>query len=302
MPEGKLHHGLILRAEPEILDLFLNLAFENGATGAEDHRDRENAATVWFGEETDARAFPRLARRYAGELESLRRAPVKLELETVSIPAQDWNRTWKEHWRPYPVGRGLLVVPAWLEPPGDNRRHVLRIDPKMAFGTGTHATTQLLLEWLEELPTLTQVLDMGCGTGILALYALKLGAQFALGLDNDPEAVANARENARLNGLHHNSFFRLGTVGDLGPEYRFPLVLANINSRVILTEFDALVSHTAANGILLITGLLEKDLPALRERAAWSQVRETQVRRKDEWVAVGFHHVPPGPTEKQDVV
>ena len=114
--------------------------------------------------------------------------------------------SWKEHYHPIPIGNKLLILPAWIEPPGDERIPI-RIDLGMAFGTGTHPTTQLCLALAEELiPQLEsgngiKVIDIGCGSGILSIAGLKLGAMQALGVDIDPEAIRASGENAALNDV-----------------------------------------------------------------------------------------------------
>ena len=129
------------------------------------------------------------------------------------IADQNWMEVWKTHYRPIPVGRKLIIVPAWLESP-DAGRIPIRIDPGMAFGTGTHPSTQLCLELLETwTPQGGEIIDLGCGSGILSIAALKLGAGTALGVDIDATAVKASRENALANGIPAEQFLLgLGSV------------------------------------------------------------------------------------------
>ena len=175
------------------------------------------------------------------------------------IADQNWMEAWKEHYRPIPIGKRLIIVPVWLESP-DPARIPIRIDPGMAFGTGTHPTTQLCLELIEQTmddrrqtmdnkqPSMVRgpasVIDIGCGSGILSIAALKLGAEFALGVDIDPASVKASRENAEANGIEKEKFaIGLGSVSEV-LEGRFqiqkaPLVLANILAPVIVRLFEA---------------------------------------------------------------
>ncbi len=121
------------------------------------------------------------------------------------IADQNWMEAWKEHYKPIPIGKRLIIVPVWLELP-EAERIPIRIDPGMAFGTGTHPTTQLCLELIEEqYPAEGEgprsVIDVGCGSGILSIAALKVGAESALGVDIDPASVKASRENAQANGI-----------------------------------------------------------------------------------------------------
>jgi ribosomal protein L11 methyltransferase len=123
------------------------------------------------------------------------------------IDEEDWSENWKQHWQPMPLGDRLLILPAWLDPPANTSRLIIRLDPGTAFGTGAHPTTQLCLEGLEaEMlahPTRNQVLaDVGCGSGILAIAALRLGAKQVYAVDTDPLAVSATLSNASLNLLN----------------------------------------------------------------------------------------------------
>src|SRR5574340_1266605 len=133
------------------------------------------------------------------------------------IADQNWMEAWKVKYQPIPIGKRLVVVPAWLESP-DPLRIPIRIDPGMAFGTGTHPTTQLCLELIElafEASAVSHVIDVGCGSGILSIAALKLGAEKALGVDIDEESVRNSRANANTNGIGEELVLGVGSVKEI---------------------------------------------------------------------------------------
>ena len=145
------------------------------------------------------------------------------------IDEVNWAETWKQHYRPIAIGERLIIIPAWLESP-DEARIPIRIDPGMAFGTGTHPTTQLCLELLETLKVFAKhpeqgeraetfrvwdVIDVGCGSGILSVAALKLGAARAFGVDTDPEAITAAEENAANNDVADKTTFAVGSVDEI---------------------------------------------------------------------------------------
>ena len=183
-------------------------------------------------------------------------------------PEEDWSRSWKRHWRPDPVGRRLLILPAWLEPPPEaSDRVVIAMDPGSAFGTGSHPTTRLCLEALEsmELPGL-RVADLGCGSGILGLAALRLGAASLAAVDIDPLAVRATQANGALNQLQGQLVVTCGSVTELHALQegrKADLLLCNILAPVI--EALCVDFHTvlAPEGVGLLSGLLVDQAPAL---------------------------------------
>ncbi len=219
------------------------------------------------------------------------------------VMEQDWMEVWKRRYRPIPVGRRLIIVPAWLKPPPEERV-AIRIDPGMAFGTGTHPTTQLCLEFVEEVleeagsqarpryPSPFTVLDVGCGSGILSIAALKLGAAFALGVDVDEEAVQAARQNARLNGIDDAQYLLgLGSVNEICqgrfPLRHAPLVLVNILAPVILRLFgDGLARLVVPGGALILSGILTGQEDAILAAARAERLVLQERRQQEDWVAL----------------
>lgn len=204
----------------------------------------------------------------------------------------DWAEAWKFAYRPIAVGERLMIVPAWLENP-DPQRIPLVLDPGMAFGTGTHPTTQMCLAEVERLtrPGI-RVLDVGCGSGILSIAALKLGAAEAIGVDTDPQAVAISEENAARNGVAAGFRAGAGSVEalrqpPLGP-VQAPLVLANILAPILVKLLDeaGLAALVAAGGRLVLSGILEnqaEDVAAAVARAGMEIVHRRQI---EDWVTL----------------
>jgi len=199
------------------------------------------------------------------------------ELLTRQVRDEDWENNWKAYYRPIEVGERLLVVPAWETPENPENRTVLRLDPGLIFGTGAHATTRMCLAALEPLAAGARVLDLGCGSGILAIAALLLGASRAAGCDIDPKAPDVARENAALNGVGPERF--PVWTGDVLKDRQlqqklqgaqFDLILANIVADVILALAPAVPAYLAPDGRFVCSGIIdgrETEVMAGLERA-----------------------------------
>jgi len=211
------------------------------------------------------------------------------------VADQNWMEAWKQHYKPIRVGQRLLILPAWMASPEPDRI-AIRIDPGMAFGTGTHPTTQLCLELMERAfatrhPSL--VIDIGCGSGILSIAAIKLGAMSALGVDIDAESLRNARENASNNQLGDELILGLGSVQNV-LEGRFafrkaPLVVANILAPVIIRLFDAgLAELIEENGVIILSGILEEQAQSVTEAGQARGLNLNEYRQINDWVALSL--------------
>ena len=205
----------------------------------------------------------------------------RVELETLED--RDWERAWMDHFRPMRFGRHLWVVPTGMEAPADPRAVVLDLDPGLAFGTGTHPTTALCLEWLDGHPPAGQgVLDFGCGSGILAIAALRLGAARALGTDIDDQALWASRENAARNGVAE----RLDLCRpEVLPESPVDLLLANILANPLIELAPRLAGLVRPGGRLLLSGILAEQADSVMAAyAPW--IRFDPVMERDGWVCL----------------
>lgn len=208
----------------------------------------------------------------------------------------DWAETWKKNFRPIPVGKRLIIVPAWLESP-DETRIPIRIDPGMAFGTGTHPTTQLCLEMLEDYtPVDGDVFDIGCGSGILSIAAVKLGARRAYGIDIEADAVRAVKENAAANGVLSQVKTSTGSIDQIKSGIfsirKAPLVLANILAVVLERLLDAgLVDLVEPGGKLILSGILEEQMPSMKTKIKTHRLQIVEKKQINDWVAIAVQPV-----------
>ena len=207
-------------------------------------------------------------------------------MEEATVEEQNWNAKWEATIRPLVVG-DFVVRPTWSERDEEHEGKIeLLIDPKMSFGTGHHESTRLVLRLLPpHVSEGDRVLDAGCGTGVLAVAALKLGAAYALGFDIDPWAERNAIENAELNGVSDRFEVREGSL-EVVPEGGFDLCLANINLNAHRQLVPGLVERLAPDAPLLMAGLLRTDHESIAEILARSGYRITEEAVENEWMAL----------------
>jgi len=216
------------------------------------------------------------------------------------IADQNWMEKWKVHYQPISMGKYLEIMPSWTESQLDPLRIPVKIEPGMAFGTGSHPSTQLVVEILEgtlrEFRTRKDhspldVIDIGCGSGILSIAALKLGAPRALGVDVDDTAIVESLKNARLNGVENNLILGVGSVKEIR-EGRFayssaPLVMANILSIVIIRLFgEGLGELVAPDGVMILSGILYEQADRVIDAAVSHGFKLAEKRQSGDWVAL----------------
>lgn len=225
---------------------------------------------------------------YLGRIRPLPETQFKLVQQT------NWAEAWKQHYQPIAVGERLMIIPAWLEQPAGERIPI-RIDPGMAFGTGTHPTTQLCLQALEQAASQAgaswEVIDLGCGTAILAIAALKLGARHALGVDIDPVAVQAAQENAATNGVTSNLELGTGSLTEIQAGAfsirKAHIVLANILAPVLIRLLgEGLGDLLTDGGALILSGILQEQADEVQAAAENHGLRLMMRHQSGDWVAL----------------
>lgn len=205
------------------------------------------------------------------------------EHQIERIEDQDWERSWMDNFQPMRFGQRLWIVPSWHEAPEPQAVNLL-LDPGLAFGTGTHPTTSLCLQWLDgqELDGCS-VLDFGCGSGILAIAALLLGAERAVGTDIDPQALEASRDNASRNGIAAERF-PLYLPGDM-PAGTYDVVVANILAGPLVQLAPTISAHVRPGGRLALSGILAEQ--AEEVRAAYAELFELDPTAvQDGWVRI----------------
>jgi ribosomal protein L11 methyltransferase len=262
-------------------DLATALLFEEGTQGIEVQADDSGRASLlaYFPDEVGALALHTALLRIPGA-----------KVESAAVPAVDWVSRFRESFRSFRAGR-FLIAPSWENPSGTDAG-VLVIEPGRAFGTGTHESTRLCLAALstlaEERP-LGRVLDVGTGTGLLAVAAAKLGAHAVVGVDNDPDSLEAARLHARLNQVP------LRTVrADGGRSFlpgRFDVVLANLTAPLLIERHAELGALVAGGGALVLSGMLASDLAEVR--AAHHGIGAVSVTLDGEWAALLYRRGRP---------
>ncbi|MAZ05822.1 MAG: 50S ribosomal protein L11 methyltransferase [Halomonas sp.] len=203
------------------------------------------------------------------------------EIEVTLVEDKDWERAWMDDFQPLKFGERLWIVPSWHEAPDPDAANLM-LDPGLAFGTGTHPTTALCLEWLDGQDVQgKQVIDYGCGSGILGLAALLLGANLVIGVDTDPQALEASRENARRNGVD-DSKLALYLPED-EPDKQADVMLANILAQPLIGLAPHLASRTRPGVDLVLSGILSNQV---REVVAayepWFVMDEPEQR--EEWI------------------
>lgn len=275
-----------VRVGREAVEAVANFLLELGSPGLEVEQEGETATLKGYLRGDAGRGQQELS-RYLQSLKAMGLTQCLEGPELSALPESDWLSVWRSRFHAFRVGRRLLIKPSWETVNATARKLVISIDPQMAFGTGEHATTQLCLRALEDLVQKDDfVLDVGTGSGILSIAAVKLGAEMALGLDIEPEAIATARENARINGVSHRVEFSCSPLDRSVPSKSFHRVVANITSQVLLPLLPDLKRVLIPHGDIILAGFLVEEDRLLRRAFSENGLHIRQLKRQRGWISV----------------
>jgi len=212
---------------------------------------------------------------------------LSLSFDKEILQEQNWNDTWEKNFQPVQVG-DFCAVRASFHAAIAGVKHDIIITPKMSFGTGHHATTYMMIVFMEKVAyTGKSVLDFGTGTGLLAILAEKLGAASVVAIDNDDWSIENAAENILLNDCHRIVLQKADT---LAFTEQFDIILANINKNVLLANMETIKQHLTGGGVLVISGLLENDRRGIEETANKHKLKVKEQLTNNGWIALQLAH------------
>lgn len=272
---------LTLSVTRETIEAIDNFLFESGALGTE-VKDKQIIAT--FPDRLNSKALVANLRQYCDGLNDLGFS-IASDIQLEAVQNRDWNAEWKQRLKPMRVSRRLTIKPTWRKTP-HNCQICVEMDPQMAFGTGSHPTTQMVLKFMDELIAGGETLaDIGTGTGILAIAAVKLGARNVIACDIDPIAVRTARDNCVLNQAQDQVALFTGSVDSLA-RTDFDFILANISMPEITQMISELPTRLARNGRIVLSGLLKSEEKRIRQLLKNNHFIICRKKTKKEWFAV----------------
>ncbi|WP_339297509.1 50S ribosomal protein L11 methyltransferase [Paenibacillus sp. FSL R5-0623] len=249
----------------------------------------------YFSEGTDMVALQSEVNRRIEELPEFGIDTGEVRYETRTVDENDWATAWKQYFKPVRVSERLTIKPTWEEyTPESPDEKIIELDPGMAFGTGTHPTTSLCLRTLETvIEGGEEVIDVGTGSGILAIGAIKLGAKHVLALDLDPVAVISARENVELNGLEQQITVKesdlLSVLGSqdpaLGVQLPVKVVVANILAEIILLFVDDVYHALESGGTYIVSGIWKNKEQVVHDALVASGFEVSAIHRDEDWLA-----------------
>ncbi len=274
--------GVKILAAPYYLEMLSGFLFALGTQGIE---EGENHFIVYFDEQKwNQDVYWALLKFLTEVIPDFDESRLLIE----NREEENWLEKWKQSFKPFTIGQRLLIIPDWEKNVAAKDKIVLRIAPKMAFGTGHHETTRLCLQLMEKyLKPDMRFLDAGTGSGILSIFAAQLGAREIIGIDNDPIAIENAKENAQLNKVQEQVSFKVADVTQLANK-TFDCIVANINRNVLLNmagRFDRILRN---RGLLIVSGILKSDQPIIEKAYTAQHLHVIDKKTLNEWLALVF--------------
>ena len=270
--------------DPSLLDVLSNDIFSLGADGLE---EADDLVKIYFqNQQWDESKLNLLVETISKYKPGFNHS----NIQTNNIPLQDWTESWKENFKLFNLTENIIIKPDWDEYQPQNGEIVITISPKMAFGTGHHETTQLVMMMLQKyLKNGHRVLDAGTGSGILAILAAQLGAVEITAFDNDPIAIENTKENFSLNNIDIKYDIVCGVLDDI-EKSEYDIIVANIDRSVLLDLPERIVDYIKPGGTLILSGLLSRDEDKILnayEEFNWQVIEKEQ---KGAWLVLVLTH------------
>jgi len=270
-------------------DVIMNRCFEFGSQGTE---SKDNTIVAYFENKTWNQTIFENIQTFCRELVNSGTLSILPMIQLTQVDDEDWVDNWKEHFKPVPAGKSLLVIPPWEIEEQD--KHVDRIrvviEPGMAFGTGGHESTELVLDLLEKyISDGISVLDIGTGSGVLAIAAAKLGAELVVAIDIDADSIEAAKKNVKENGVNNKVTIDHRTI-ETAPIAEYKVIVANINRKIIVENSSKISQMLASDGsgIFIASGVYKDEIKTLTD--AFKPYNLTLVKRKtkNDWAALAF--------------
>jgi ribosomal protein L11 methyltransferase len=284
-PQGegqKYYFEIRIAARPEIAELINLSLFEMGAQGIVEEDEFVIAYFSDLFSENDLVREISETLKHLGEVAGM---TFPINVAARRCEERDWNAEWKKGWRPLRVSDGIMIKPSWLDAPADAPPIIIEMDPEMAFGSGDHSTTQLVLRLIEKnIRKNNRLLDVGTGTGILSIAALKLGGASVIAFDVDPIASQTAKKNAAVNQVQDGFHVFTGVLEAIRPT-EFDLIAANVNRSQILLMLPGMSRLLRLRGMCLLSGILESEEDQIRRACEQSGLTILQVVQDKEWLA-----------------
>jgi ribosomal protein L11 methyltransferase len=276
---------LSLRTDPSALDAVSNFLIERGSPGVV---IKKNEVQAYFACPEDSALIRRDVQRFLRGIRGMYPEMGQDQLRWRILRDRNWNSAWRRFFSPQRVGQEFIVAPPWAKLPRLGRRHLIVIEPGMAFGTGTHATTRGCMEFIERIARSLDkkqftALDVGTGSGILAIALAKLGARKVWAVDNDPVALNVAKENIRYNAVQKNVFCSAGPLNRLRT---FPIVVANLTAETISTLAESLSKRVSPGGYLILSGILRLKTEQLVRDFGSAGFRLIKLKEEKEWATL----------------
>lgn len=282
---NKNYYTLTLAVTWETLEAIENCLFELGALGTE---TRDNQIVATFPDQIKPEQVMANLNQYINGLNELGFA-IAADFHCEAVQNRDWNAEWKRRLLPMRVSRRMVVKPTWRKAP-KNCQICIELDPQMAFGTGSHPTTQMVLKFLDEQITGgEQIVDVGTGTGILAIAAVKLGAKNVIACDIDPIAVRTAKINCAANQVQDRVELFTGSLASLARK-KFDYIVANISMPEIIQMIPELPAQLASEGRIILSGLLKSEEKRISQLLKEYHFSIQKKKTKKEWFAVLASH------------